>query len=1095
MQKKQWIIFSIVVMACGAFAYKYFDQAIPFIKVAITMDYDQACSKAQEIVRSNNWDFKDYHVVAKYTESSKLQAFVELEAGGKAAFIEMIEKDYFQPYAWHVRLFKEKEVSELIIAFTPDGKAYEFAMKLPETLKGAALSKDQAHKIARQGAVAWNVDLNFYELVESNCEELSSGRVDHVFTYQRSDVALGKGFYRIKLKVSGDVLSEMQRMVKIPDEFDRRYEQMFSLNHTIASFARNVGFILYFFILGLFIFVFFFRQKNGFLWKPSLKILGFFLVVFVANAINECSLLWNCYPTHMPIFGFMLQNLIEISGSIVFLLVLIGSSLILSESAGRLIFQKHIQFFKLLNRSVLGTYEVLTQVILGYGFAIIMLGYAVAFSLWTQTLGWWVPLSNLMDPNILATKVPAWCPIANAFRAGFMEELVCRALPIAGIALLARNSKRKIYWVIAMFVVQAVIFGALHANYPQQPAYYRIVELLFCSTGFGVLYIYFGLLPGIVAHFVFDAFLMSLPIFVSTLLMQKVFSILLMLIPLILIFIAWVVQGYRFKNVSTLYRNKSLESDVSRIHHTKVDRQTGSFISNRMRFAAYLFGVLGLLFWSQSTKFEIQTSKITVNVSEVERIATQAIQNYFKPLDAAWKMSKEYMNPQNSLGSKFIWQIFGDDVYQKLQGNYLLSPAYSIKFKKFEGAVEDRSEMFEAIVQADGTVACLKHVFPEFWAGADLSEEQAQKLAYDWILKIYQIDAHDTQIVVSQSIKHEHRRDWNIVVKDVKNYTHDQGQARIQVQLCGDQLSMIMRSVQPTEQWQRDEQSRMAQDTLLKIILCIVLLLMYAIFMGMAIGRFGIARSYVMPFILLTFSLVILGFIALANTWFEVFSNFSTKQPLWNQIFNLIGNSLIQFLIKGSVLSVLIMSSIYFGIKGQSKKLSLALPLGIALGIGFFGIALFFQNFEPMFAPNSAFNELTVNVSSVLGIFMYLVRQTILSVIILMTVFTMSNKFAYSCWLQMLVFVGTSVVLSSNAQLFDISAWIVPSLLLGLIWYWIYIHFLNRDSDLTWIVVATGQIMQIIPSVCYQAYPGILSEVILASLLLLSFVIFIYKKF
>ena len=670
MQKKQWIIFTLVVAAFGGFAYKYFDQAIPFIKIPITMDYDHACDQARQIVQKNNWNFSDYQVVAKYTDSAKLQAFVELEGGGKSAFIEMIEKDYFQPYAWHVRFFKEKEVQEVIIAFTPSGKPYEFAMKLPETLVGATLLKEQAHEIAVQGAAAWNVDLTPYELVESNREELPSGRVDHIFTYERHDVTLQKGLYRIKLKVSGDIFSEMQREVKIPDEFTRRYEQMFSLNHTIAGFARNVGCILYFFIFGIFIFVFFFHRKNGLLWASTLKFLGFLVILFTLNVINDWSLIWNNYPTHMPTFFFMVQKIAEILLNMLFLLAIIGCSMLFAEAAGRFVFKKHIQFFKLWDISVLATHQVLTQTLIGYGFAVVMLGYAVAFSLWTQTLGWWVPLSNLMDPNILASKVPSFSPIVQAFRAGFMEEFLCRALPLAGMALLVRNSKHKSYFIACMFVVQAIIFGALHANYPQQPAYYRIIELIFHSTGFGLLYIYFGLLPGIISHFIFDAFLMSLPIFASTLLVHKILTIVMMLIPLILIFVAWIKQGYRFKNVSVHDVNESLEIEQSRTKIVTVARRVADPISMRVRCAGYLFGLLGLFLWSQSCDFEIQTSKITVSIDQVENIARQAMANYFGTLGSEWIMSQNYLSPKDSLGCKFVWQVFGNDVYQKLQGNY-----------------------------------------------------------------------------------------------------------------------------------------------------------------------------------------------------------------------------------------------------------------------------------------------------------------------------------------------------------------------------------------------------------------------------------------
>src|SRR5439155_13127104 len=49
--------------------------------------------------------------------------------------------------------------------------------------------------------------------------------------------------------------------------------------------------------------------------------------------------------------------------------------------------------------------------------------------------------------------------------------------------------------------------------YPNQPAYARPVELIIPSIGFGLLYLYFGLLPGIILHFTFDVVWFALPIF------------------------------------------------------------------------------------------------------------------------------------------------------------------------------------------------------------------------------------------------------------------------------------------------------------------------------------------------------------------------------------------------------------------------------------------------------------------------------------------------------------------------------------------------------------------------------------------------------
>src|SRR6185436_9437277 len=96
------------------------------------------------------------------------------------------------------------------------------------------------------------------------------------------------------------------------------------------------------------------------------------------------------------------------------------------------------------------------------------------------------------------------------------EEALFRAVPIAGAALIGERVGHRKLFIVLGFIVQAIIFGAGHAPYPNQPAFARPVELIIPSIGFGLLFMYFGLLPGIVLHFTFDVVWFALPIFLAS---------------------------------------------------------------------------------------------------------------------------------------------------------------------------------------------------------------------------------------------------------------------------------------------------------------------------------------------------------------------------------------------------------------------------------------------------------------------------------------------------------------------------------------------------------------------------------------------------
>ena len=121
---------------------------------------------------------------------------------------------------------------------------------------------------------------------------------------------------------------------------------------------------------------------------------------------------------------------------------------------------------------------ILGRTIGGYLLVPAFVAYDVALYYFaTKTLGWWTPSEALFNPDVLAAYMPWFSAIAKSFQAGFWEESLFRAVPIAGAALIGDRLGNRRLWIAIAFVVQALIFGAGHAPYPTQPAYARPVEL------------------------------------------------------------------------------------------------------------------------------------------------------------------------------------------------------------------------------------------------------------------------------------------------------------------------------------------------------------------------------------------------------------------------------------------------------------------------------------------------------------------------------------------------------------------------------------------------------------------------------------------
>ena len=185
-----------------------------------------------------------------------------------------------------------------------------------------------------------------------------------------------------------------------------------------------------------------------------------------------------------------------------------------AESLTRRAFPGQPQLWRLWSKDAGPTYAVLGRTLGGYLFVPIELALVAIFYYATNRwLGWWQPSEVLTDPNILSSAMPALMPIAVSLQAGFMEECLFRAVPLSLGALIGAHFGRRNIGIAIAFVLQALVFGAAHANYPGFPSYSRLVELVVPSMLWAAIFLRFGLLPTILLHAVFDLTLFSIPLY------------------------------------------------------------------------------------------------------------------------------------------------------------------------------------------------------------------------------------------------------------------------------------------------------------------------------------------------------------------------------------------------------------------------------------------------------------------------------------------------------------------------------------------------------------------------------------------------------
>jgi hypothetical protein len=934
-----WAVFAVFSALCGALAWRYFPAALPLINLDVRMSRAQALDRGMALAAKLHIAPEDARAAVLFGHDAATQNFVELEAGGNARFSELLSGSLYSPYWWDVRLFKPRETSEVRVRFRPDGTPDGFVRQIPESRPGPALSADAARTIAETRAQAdWGVDFAPFKLIEQSQQEQRSGRVDHVFVYERQGETLGDGRFRMSLGVSGDEFTALIRHVHVPEAFERRFQEMRAANNDIARVASLVAGLLYG-IGGCVLGALWLLRKRALIWRQALVagavVAGLNAAAVLANAPQA----WFSFDTAQSEWVFWGQQvgitlLVAVGGTLGLALVFMTA-----EGLARVAFPDHPQLWRLWSRDAAPTLPVLGRTLGGYLFVPVELALIVGFYFITNRyLGWWQPSESLSDPNILGSALPGLAPIGMALQAGFLEECLFRAVPLSLAALIgARFGLRRPAIGFAL-VLQAVVFGAAHANYPGFPAYSRLVELMIPALIWGLIFLRFGLLPTVILHALFDLVLMSLPVFLVEGLGAALNGALVIaagLVPLAVVLMrrrragAWLEFPAALRNAAwTSAAVAAAELDHA---HAAAPVHAGQW-TMRMQQALPLLAVAGVLAYIFAGDFRGDAPPLAIGRAQAEAIADDALKARGIELGPDWKrLSATRLGTQDSnvwLWHKFVWREAGREAYAALMGNWLAPPVWDVRYARFDsGDVADRAEEWRISIDGTGKVRQVRHTLPERRAGASLSQDEARKLAQAEVNRRFGLDPAALREVSAEQTKRDARTDWQFTWADPRVDVGKGGEARAIVALAGDEVVSWGRYIFVPEDWQRAERERASRLRLAKMVamLAVVVLAVAALIAAIVAwnrGRFD-RRAFWIAIALCAGA----SAIAVANLWPATQMGFATAEPyrwqalLWGA---------------GSALSLLLLTLLIGLISGVAAWVARAYGHGAASAVKIF---------------------------------------------------------------------------------------------------------------------------------------------------------------
>ncbi len=1098
-----WISGTILsgLMYCAAFY--LFPQTFPIINLSITMDLEQALDKADDIAQEYNFGpysaeassyaeaTKDrstgeppYQSAAMFHTDNTVKTFVELEAGGRDAFVAMMDKQLYMPYTWRVRHFKEHEKNETSFIFTPDGKPYGFVETLSENIPGAQLTESEAHQIAENDAAAyWGIDFSPYTLVETSQKLEPGGRLDHTFIYERTHEKIGEGLYRLKIVVSGDKTTTIHHFVKVPEAFTRRYAEMRSANNTISWTATILMFLLYF-IGGCCFGLFYLSRHRWNIIKQPLKWALFLSTLSVLTTFNQLPFLWMHYHSALSSYGFLMQILLNLLISFLGYTTILTLIIMAAEGLTRRAFGNHPQLWSLTQPNVKTSYAVFGRTFGGYLLVGFNCAFVIAFYfISTRYWGWWSPSEMLFNPNILATYAPWFSPIAQSLNAGFMEECLFRAIPLAGAALLGNHFGKRNWWVGAAFILQAVVFGAAHANYPVQPSYARLIELLVPSFIWGAIYLRFGLVTTIIAHFVYDVVWFSIPIFVSQ--TQYAYAYKIAIIFITLLPLLYVLHARIRKGIWTLLPDTALNASWSPAMTAKekiepIIHKTESYhLTGNVKKIIFGLGAAGLIAWIYNTPFTHDGVTITLNRQDAIATANSyAAEKNFTP-NTPWKtlplVFTDYkLMPHIALQHKFIWQEGTKELYHQLLGNYLHPAHWTIRYAQFDTDIIQRAEEYKFLLYND-RIWQYYHQLPESTAGTELIQDVARTIAFAAIQEELNINPQELTEISAISSQLPQRKDWLFVFSDPNTYPLPIGQARISVTISGDQITNILRTIHVPEEWERAEQHKQNMLGIIMIVLALLFsfLILYALYRASKQNRSFMFSKRL--FVILCGIISIIFIIDSINSWQTIVSGFNTSVPLTNQLFQTITGLIISLLMKivgyAAVISYV-----------MSHKRSHHLPynwttatLGICSGLFIAGIYAIIQLLVPAHIPlwpyYGSLGYTLPSVASLTHAISQYAQLTIACSLLFILIDATTQQWEKH-WLFFTGFMTLYGMLAIHLPSLDmIGIWIIAGALFGWTLLAMYRFVIRYDYALISVATAVATILSTVQQGIFNAYP------------------------
>ncbi len=865
---KKWLFLLVVLGLIGMISYCFkADEVFP----AASIDLRLGQSKVQAIAK--NWAQEAGYIkenpkvstVFDYDNESK--TFLEYELGSKEA--NNLMRGDLPVWYWATRMCEPLQMEQFLCQVSPSGKLVAFNRQLPNDYALPSISHDEAFALAKT-FVETKVGIpltKFTRIKHGTTSQVK--RSDHFFTWENKQDAYAGAHLRIDVNVSGNQITSFDNYLHVPEAWERKFSKLRSYNELLTDLASV--FLSMLNVATVFIFLWAF--SGGLIrWRFAVFAGLFVSLVSLGESLNSLPRAIHSYSTTIAYDAFLTDYYVNTltSAATTFLqsTVLAGAA----EALYRLSFPKAIALEHLFTKASLAVRQTFRGLVAGHGLFGIHLGWVVFYYLFGRGLGFWSPL-DVQNAETLSSYVPSFSAAYIGVWAAFTEEFLYRIL---GTTILTKVFKN--FWVAN--ILQAAAWAFMHSNYPQEPPYARGLELTVVGFTYGLILKYFGILPCLISHYIFDTFLGVVPLLSSSLPALKAQAVI-VVVPFA---IALAVSAYLL--IKAAKEGKDVEPD--NFLNAAIEKKEQSVILNEIlpessfNYQPLKRGTRIVLFALLALFTLIQFSFYPIQIGSGSKLSISR--------DEAIVIAQDYLTKKNlDITGRSIVAWVGEDI----NGHEMQYAMEKIKFQKtldlsrsvYKGLLW-RVRFFRPLdpqvylvsIDGQGDPVSFSVALDEDAEGQKLTREQAQNLSEKYLKSEQREYLPLTQLDVFDSARSK-RNDYSLRYKSEKLSLPD-AEFRVNVSCLGNLVCNFTRNWQLPDKWLFEKARRTTKDQVSQYLAIGLNLITLVLVIWWLKGLAATGPIHWRPAILLSVPIVLTLIPQSLNDLPELFLVYDTSNPV-----------------------------------------------------------------------------------------------------------------------------------------------------------------------------------------------------------------------